>query len=355
MSAVEFENFNYDSGIVEVIRRISEILPNNLELSKLFGSNPALLELALETHQNDLNKFVYANMHPMAVNLFKNQQKDPDYYWLGQNPNPEVFEMIQSEFESFYFTKNNKKNGIWLSQLCHNPNPRVVELIMEKIPKWPKRYLLYNLHRYPSTPNHIHLGYLACNPSAAEAIINSGLLNGKDNLTRLLWRAFSSNPHPLAIKYLQQNIKKIHIDGLCTNPNPDAMDLLIENYTPDNWNFERLSTNPAAIDLLKNNYDNIDWNNFVGNPHPEALLMTICHYKNNLCQINFKRMIKRNYWNPYYHAYICRGKASVNKIRTILQTKQSIKIPLISTGKSVGGFITNVDNIWQPQWKDTTF
>lgn len=352
MSAVEFETFVYNSGIVEIIQCILEILPNEIELSALFGSNPALLELISETDQNVLNKLIYANMHPIAINLFKNQQKEPNYYWLGKNPNPEVFDLIQSEFESLCLKKN-KENGIWLSQLCHNPNPQVVKLIMDLIPKWPKRYLLYSLHKYPRSPYNIHLGYLACNPSAAEAIINCGLLDSKDKLSNLLWRAFSSNPHPLAIKYLQQNINKIHIDGLCTNPNPDALHLLIKNYTPDNWNFARLSTNPAAIGLLKNNYHKIAWGYFTENPHPEALLMLISHYKNKLHKINFTRMIKKNYWNPYYHAYIRRGKLSVDKIRMILQIKQSVKISLIPTGKSVAGFITNVDNIWQPQWKDT--
>ena len=120
------------------------------------------------------------------------------------------------------------------------------------------------------------------NPNALYYLIT----NGKQiNYFRL-----SSNPNPLAIKLLEEEIRvnpKVHIDWgiLSASKNPEAIKLLKAHRDKINWDLLSGNTNPKAIEILAEEYKNnpnshkLVWPVLCGNPKAIKLLEE--EYTNN--------------------------------------------------------------------------
>ena len=100
----------------------------------------------------------------------------------------------------------------------------------------------------------------------------------------------SSNPNPIAIKLLEEEIKvnpEVHInwDILSTKTNPKAIKLLKANHDKINWNLLSANTNPKAIEILVEEYkknpnsEKLEWTALCGNPN--AIEILVEEYKNN--------------------------------------------------------------------------
>ena len=114
----------------------------------------------------------------------------------------------------------------------------------------------------------------------------------------------SRNPHPAAIKLLQQHLAEINwwwfvlntcdeaikmfkekqhpVDTIwsmfAANPNPEAFELLKDHFDKVGWSYQTWyflseNTSPQAMQLLKENKDNINWSLLSGNPSDEAIKM----------------------------------------------------------------------------------
>jgi hypothetical protein len=120
------------------------------------------------------------------------------------------------------------------------------------------------------------------NPNALYYLISKG--------KHIDYFRLSSNPNPIAIKLLEEEIKvnpDVHInwDILSTNKNPEAIKLLKANRDKINWNLLSANTNPKAIEILVEEYKNnpnsykLEWTALCGNP--KAIEILVEEYKNN--------------------------------------------------------------------------
>lgn len=120
------------------------------------------------------------------------------------------------------------------------------------------------------------------NPNALYYLIT----NGK----QIDYFRLSSNPNPLAIKLLEEEIKvnpKVHIDWgvLSASKNPEAIKLLKAHRDKINWDLLSGNTNPKAIEILAEEYKNnpnshkLVWPVLCGNPKAIKLLEE--EYTNN--------------------------------------------------------------------------
>ena len=100
----------------------------------------------------------------------------------------------------------------------------------------------------------------------------------------------SSNPNPIAIKLLEEEIKvnpevNINWDILSTKTNPKAINLLKANHDKINWNLLSANTNPKAIEILVEEYkknpnsEKLEWTALCGNPN--AIKILVEEYNNN--------------------------------------------------------------------------
>ena len=87
------------------------------------------------------------------------------------------------------------------------------------------------------------------------------------------WTQLCRNPHPRAIKILEEHPDKI-IDIISINPSATR---ILEQLPLSFMNWSELSSNPGAMTLLKKHPHLIDWDEFSSNPHPDALLMMLKH------------------------------------------------------------------------------
>ena len=120
------------------------------------------------------------------------------------------------------------------------------------------------------------------NPNALYYLIT----NGK----QIDYFRLSSNPNPLAIKLLEEEIRvnpKVHIDWgvLSASKNPEAIKLLKAHRDKINWDLLSGNTNPKAIEILAEEYKNnpnshkLVWPVLCGNPKAIKLLEE--EYTNN--------------------------------------------------------------------------
>jgi hypothetical protein len=120
------------------------------------------------------------------------------------------------------------------------------------------------------------------NPNALYYLISKG--------KHIDYFRLSSNPNPIAIKLLEEEIKvnpdvNINWDILSTSKNPEAIKLLKANSDKINWNLLSANTNPKAIEILVEEYKNnpnsykLEWTALCGNP--KAIEILIEEYKNN--------------------------------------------------------------------------
>ena len=92
--------------------------------------------------------------------------------------------------------------------------------------------------------------------------------------------------NPKALYYLITNGKHIDYFRLSSNPNPIAIDLLKEEIkvNPEvhiNWDILSTNKTPEAIELLKANRDKINWDLLSGNTNPKAIKLLVEEYNNN--------------------------------------------------------------------------
>lgn len=142
------------------------------------------------------------------------------------------------------------------------------------------------------------------NPNALYYLIT----NGK----HIDYFRLSSNPNPIAIDLLKEEIKvnpKVHIDWdiLSASNNPEAIKLLKANYDKINWDILSGNTNPKAIELLEkrmevennfsehtydilNIHDKINWVEVSKNPAAIEILKKKIIYEHNLTENRYMRL-----------------------------------------------------------------
>lgn len=175
------------------------------------------------------------------------------------------------------------------------------------------------------TPEKINWTNVCKNPSIMEIFYNLGLIDSISSPTRLVeqnngvfayidwanmsanpsainllllypekinWSLFSENPHPDAIKLLNDNFDLINWIRLSSNPmgkwlllnnkekicwrrlsrNYNMTGLLKENEALINWDELSLNEHPDAIEMLKNNPEKINWYNLSRNPAAMSII-----------------------------------------------------------------------------------
>ena len=225
-------------------------------------------------------------------------------------------------------------NHLNLRWLIDNPHPGTTQLVEERF----EDIEMEDMYRILQYPNFIHL------ISSRLRILNSHYLSKNPQAIYLLmqepelihWDMFSTNPHPLAMEIIEQNIvygrfvkNKMVIQCpqiysnvpsywrlLATNSNPKALEIIEKYYTklhcpdldhaehidfwrhlnknlnaipllekyPQNiyWDVIIENQNPNAIYLIEKNLNKIgDWNRFAGNPNAVSIIEQHLHKIND--------------------------------------------------------------------------
>jgi hypothetical protein len=151
-------------------------------------------------------------------------------------------------------------------RLSGNTNPKVVELLKERILKervMPRDEYIINLK------NKKNIDWF----SVSKNTILIEILNDTDNIEKLKWSQLSANPEALDI--LLANEDKIDFDELSTNLSTRAIKYLSLPDNRDNISWADLSRNPSrdALKLLSlpENYKNIVWGELSGNTNRNAI------------------------------------------------------------------------------------
>jgi len=229
----------------------------------------------LETNKKINWKYLSAN--ECAIDILKQYEKDIVWSYFCDNKNPRAFDMIKTRIEyekinpltdsedsedSFYFDR------IDWNRLAYNENPKIIELVKEKI-------------------KEIDLIYLASNPHAMELL--------EEYHIELYRTGLEENPNPISIELLKKNPEKIFWKYLSGNPNAIELikkrieyenNLSVEEYENISDNkkicWPILAKNPNAIELLKKNPKKICWNILSLNPNAIELIKERIDYEKSL-------------------------------------------------------------------------
>ena len=354
---MDIENFNYNSGVVELLDHMMRSKHGKDTFTDVFSiasRNPALTDWCLYWVKKNVkfhmhSKFLSANPSDKAFKLLtgkhekwlitKSGNSSHHYFWMAGNYNPSFLKMTERQLNKKFPSNCLGGTEVWLGMLCQNPNPDAVKLIIEKLKTHPEDLIVYDRGVKLSSPNHINLGIFASNPSATTFMIDSGYLDTNDEKSKLLWKSFSANPHPEAISHMDSNLDKIDTDWLASNPNPDAIKLLVKIQHEDDYSWGWLSTNPAAMDILLKNQDKIVWESLCRNPHPEAIKLLAKRFHKNPNGIHIFEILRHNHWNPYLHAYLSKprsvSKAEIEQINLDAIKAKSGAAVVVKAGRSL--------------------
>jgi hypothetical protein len=97
---------------------------------------------------------------------------------------------------------------------------------------------------------------------------------------KLDWYGLSSNPHPYAVRMVEENVEKAFWHRL--SPNPSAISLIEKNLDKVNWQY--LSRNENAIPIIQQYLDHVDWTFLSCNPNAIPILET---YKDKIDWVTF--------------------------------------------------------------------
>lgn len=323
--------FNNDA-IFDFVNYLSENVNFDHRTSKRFAqsfhqmsANPDLFESAtLMSYNNNKSDYytidkniIWSNPNDHAVNLaytlchnsrnMIGQDVDwssiPNYFWIGSNHHPSAVKDICRRYENNNRYSKSKTKMLWWGELCLNQHPVVVEIVDEIIEKTKSSHFIYDISKHNLGPNNVHLGRLAANPSATDVFLQHGWLERSldSHHREQLWKAFSTNPDPKAIRYMKENLDKVDFSWLSHNPNSRAIEMLKER--PDQIDWKWLSTNPAAIKMIKANPRKIHIGMMSKNPHPEAIELLYGYFDNDPTSIDFRGLLLKNHWDQYRHAH----------------------------------------------------
>ena len=307
-----------DDILGKIVGNYKSLLPSKYVLRKwvkkeelnwsMLSENPCAIDLLKEKIQQEksMDKEEYKklkadekvnwlklSMNPEAIDILKKYPRDIVWCSLCDNKNPRAVDMIfeRMEYEKQlppYSIENddyddddedeNSKDcyflyRVWIDRMCYNENPRIIELLRERIEleKNREHYMTLNINE------------------------------------KIDWVQLSSNPHPKAIELLAENLDKV--DWTVLSENPGAIELLKANPHKISWRYlslnknagellkqrhyyenslsvveyyslgknnqlswEYLSANPCAIELLKANPARIHWNELTRNPEAIEML-----------------------------------------------------------------------------------
>jgi hypothetical protein len=238
---------------------------------------PIMHRKYLGTCQSDeMIRFLSTNKRSPVWMMAPMRESRIHYFWLSENNCESAVKLISDRFHNPVDPSIDNGSDVWLCMMCSNTNPAVLQLIFDTYGSIPEECKVFDIEgSYPQSPNMLHLGFLAANPTATNWVIETlwdQYFTSSNTTHALIWKGLSQNPHPLAIQLLEQHPLRADLDGLALNPNKAALNLM-QSIEPSsiNWNWGNLSRNPAAIHLLQRNDARIDYCALASNPHPWAI------------------------------------------------------------------------------------
>ena len=305
--------------IEQIVGNYKSLLPSKYVLRKwvkkeelnwsMLSENPCAIDLLKEKIQQEksMDKEEYKNlkveekvnwlklsMNPEAIDILKKYSRDIVWCTLCDNKNPRAVDMILERMEyekqlppysiedEDYDEDNDEDEAskdcyflyrVWIDRMCYNENPRIIDLLRERIEleKNREHYMTLNINE------KIDWEQLSSNPhpKAIELLA--------ENLDEVDWTVLSENPG--AIELLKANPHKISWRYLSLNKNAGELlkqrhyyenSLSVEEYyrlgKNNQLSWEYLSANPCAIELLKANPARIHWNELTRNPEAIEML-----------------------------------------------------------------------------------
>jgi len=223
---------------------------------------------------------------------------------LCYNENPRIIELIRDRVElekntEYYMTLDMNEKIDW-QLLSSNPNPKAIELLAENLNKVDWDIVSENsgaIELLKANPHQIVWRYLSRNKNAGELLkqrhyyekslsIKEYYSLGKNN--QLSWEDLAENP--CAIELLKANPARIHWEELTTNP--EAIDILQNKpCSVSIYDFYvGLSQNPGAIEILKKNKDIVNWRYISRNPNATELLKERAEYESTLTSKQYNNL-----------------------------------------------------------------
>jgi hypothetical protein len=231
--------------------------------------------------------------------------------WIDRmcyNENPRIIELLRERIEleknrEHYMTLNINEKIDWV-QLSSNPHPKAIELLAENLDKVDWTVLSENpgaIELLKANPHKILWRYLSLNKNASELLkqrhyyenslsVEEYYSLGKNN--QLSWEYLSANP--CAIELLKANPARIHWEELTRNP--EAIEMLKNKPRGVSVRdfYIGLSVNPFAIEILEKNKELINWKYLSMNPNATELLKERAEYESTLKPEQYKNLGTNN-------------------------------------------------------------
>ena len=241
--------------------------------------------------------------------------------WIPQHKlNYDVLSENHNAIDFLILRRNQKY--INYHRLSGNTNPKVVELLKERILK--ERVMTRDEYII-NLKNKKNIDWF----SVSNNTILIEILNDKDNIDKLKWSKLSANPE--AFDILLANKSSIDFDELSANLSARAIKYLSLPENQDNISWAYLSKNPTrdALKLLSLpvNYDKIEWEELSGNTNRYAiqLLKSKWEEEKRLLETEdgieeYIRLKDRNeviVWNK-----VCRNHSAIDLLRTKIREEK---------------------------------
>lgn len=299
---------------------ITNLMNNNIKQEYAYyfwnhlSSNYSAFELLLQSQNKISLGLIASNTHPDAEwlieKLYDTVRMEKNIYILSSNPR--TINLLKKYPHQISF-----------NSLVLNPNPKVVELIVNHI-NYCNNINIW-LGGFLQNENCMELFLQYLNITTDEFNTSSKeYLKWKISIRNFSWYYLSLNPHPIAIKILTLFPENIHfnivtnpsedaysiikqlveeygevycelIRNLCKNTNPRVLELL-NDYSPDLYDWGRLCKNPSAIFILvkKENRNKIKITYLLRNPN--IFVYNYANMKENISV--FKEELMQKVWSP---------------------------------------------------------
>jgi hypothetical protein len=175
--------------------------------------------------------------NPNSIPLL--EQYPSNIFWKNLSSNPNGISLLEKNWEKIHWPKlSQNTNPIAIAWLEKNPdkidwsrlsaNPSAIFILEQNLDK-------------------IDWGQLSRNPSAIQLL--------EKNPKKINWKTLCDNTHPVAISWIEKNIKKCIVRWGRLSANPSAISIM-EKY-PEKIHWDKLMSNPSAIPFIEKNLDNI--------------------------------------------------------------------------------------------------